>query len=242
MTNITPETRIGDIAARHPLATRVFARHGIDFCCGGGAPLRQACEQRGLAATTVLAEIDEEIADPRGAEGDDWLAAPPAALVRHIVATYHVPLRQELPRLQAMARKVAEVHAERDPERRLPAILATLLALAAELADHMAREEEVLFPTIVSGAAAPLQPFVDDHTAAGEKLARLRALTDDYTPPADACNTWRALWAGLADLERAMHQHVHLENNVLFARVPQLTLRGLQPVVAGLAAMGADSG
>jgi regulator of cell morphogenesis and NO signaling len=121
-----------------------------------------------------------------------------------------------------MARKVAQVHAERDPERRLPAILATLLALSAELADHMAREEEMLFPSILAGGAgeagAPLQPFVDDHTAAGEKLARLRVLTDDYTPPADACNTWRALWGGLADLERTMHQHVHLENNVLFAR------------------------
>jgi regulator of cell morphogenesis and NO signaling len=221
MTDLTPDTRVGDIAARHPLATRVFARHGIDFCCGGGAPLRQACERRGLAAATVLAEIDELLAGSP-APGDDWLAAPPAALVRHIVTTYHVPLRQELPRLETMARKVAQVHAERDPERRLPAILATLLALSAELADHMAREEEALFPAILAGGAgeagAPLQPFVDDHTAAGEKLARLRVLTDDYTPPADACNTWRALWAGLADLEAAMHQHVHLENNVLFAR------------------------
>lgn len=215
---ITTESRVGEIAAHHPLATRVFARHGIDFCCGGGVPLAHACERRGLSPERLLAEMREELAGaPR--EGEDWLQAPLADLVDHIVSVYHGSLREELPRLEAMARKVARVHAERDPEERLPAILSTLLALKGELEDHMEREEQVLFPHLLEGGGeAPVEPFVDDHEAAGESLARLRALTEDYQPPADACNTWRALWAGLEALEHATHQHIHLENNVLFPR------------------------
>ncbi len=218
MMDITPETRIGDIAAHHPLATRVFARHGIDFCCGGGAPLERACEKKGLAASDVLAEIREVLDGPE-AGSVDWLAAPLGELVEHIVATYHAPLREELPRLEAMARKVAQVHAERDPEGRLPAIVTTFVGLRGELEDHMDREEAVLFPAILEGLPGlPVEVFVDDHTAAGEALARLRRLTEDYVAPADACNTWRALWAGLADLETSLHEHIHLENNVLFPR------------------------
>jgi len=216
--DITTESRVGEIAAHHPLATRVFARHGIDFCCGGGVPLSRACERRGLSPDRLIAEMHEELAGaPR--EGEDWLRAPVADLVDHIVTVYHDSLREELPRLEAMARKVARVHAERDPEERLPAILATLLALKAELEDHMEREEQVLFPQILEGGGeAPVEPFVDDHEAAGESLSQLRVLTEGYRPPAAACNTWRALWAGLEALEQAMHQHIHLENNVLFPR------------------------
>jgi regulator of cell morphogenesis and NO signaling len=216
--DITAESRVGEIAAHHPLATRVFARHGIDFCCGGGVPLRQACERRGVSADDLIAEMQRELA---GAPGDDgeWLEAPLADLVQHIVHGFHRPLREELPRLEAMSRKVASVHAERDPERRLPAVHSILVGLKAELEDHMAREEQVLFPLLLAhGGEAPLEPFVDDHTAVGGQLARLRQLTDDYQPPADACNTWRALWAGLEALEGAMHEHIHLENNILFPR------------------------
>lgn len=212
---ITPESRVGDIAAHHPLATRVLARHRIDFCCGGGAPLRQACAERGLAAERLIAEIEELAAGSRPERS--WLEAPAADLVAHIVSTYHAPLREELPRLVAMARKVARVHADRDPDRRLPAVSETLRALEVELEEHMAREEAELFPALLAGGAPELGAYVDEHAAAGERLARLRALTDQYVPPRDACNTWRALWAGLEDLETRMHEHVHLENHVLFA-------------------------
>jgi regulator of cell morphogenesis and NO signaling len=219
--DITPQSRIGEIAARHPLATRVFARHRIDFCCGGGVPLERACARRGLPAEQVVAEIEAVLSGP-AETGTDWLTAPLERVVGHIVETYHRPLRDELPRLEAMAEKVARVHAERDPEGRLPRILDTVVALRHELERHMAQEEEVLFPAIVGGGGgagdAPIGAFVDDHAAAGEALGRLRDLTDGYVPPEDACNTWRALWAGLADLETAMHQHIHLENNVLFPR------------------------
>ncbi|MGD2115972.1 MAG: iron-sulfur cluster repair di-iron protein [Acidobacteriota bacterium] len=218
--NITAESRVGEIAAHHPMATRVFARHGIDFCCGGGVPLEQACARRDLDTVQVLDEIDQALA-----EGDpdleQWTEAPAADLVRHIVHAYHMPLREELPRLESMLRKVNRVHGDKDPER-LGSLLSTFLKLQTELADHMAREEGVLFPEILEygeGAVVPFEPFVDDHTEAGEALARIRELTDDYRVPDGACNTWRALWHGLEALEESMHQHIHLENNVLFPRV-----------------------
>lgn len=215
--DITPDSRVGEIAAHHPLATRVFARHGIDFCCGGGALLRKAAEAKGLDAERLVAEMRAELA--AAPAGERWLDAPLPALVAHIVEAYHRPLREELPRLETMARKVARVHADRDPERRLPAIVDTFTGLRGELEAHMAREEEALFPALLAASGdCPVAPFVDDHEEAGAALARLRELTEGYVPPADACNTWRALWAGLAALEETMHQHVHLENNVLFAR------------------------
>lgn len=218
--SLTAQTPVGDIAARHPLATRVFARYGIDFCCGGGVALQDACQQRGLDASAVLDQIDQVLAGGEP-EGDRWDQAPVADLVRHIVDAYHLPLREELPWLESMARKVARVHGDKEPER-LPALLQTFLGLKAELEDHMEREEKVLFPEILAhgeGALVPTVPFVDDHTQAGEALARIRELTDDFQVPAEACNTWRALWHGLAALEESLHQHIHLENNVLFPRL-----------------------
>ena len=144
-----------------------------------------------------------------------------ADLVQHIVDAYHLPLREELPRLESMARKVARVHGDKDTER-LGGILETFLRLEAELGDHMAREEDVLFPEILrhgEGSDLPVEPFVDDHSDAGQALAVLRELTDDYQVPEGACNTWRALWHGLEALEQSLHLHIHLENNVLFPRV-----------------------
>ncbi len=217
---ITAETSIGSVAAEHPLATRVFARHGIDFCCGGGLPLSDACAARGVEPDLVLAEIDREIAT---SASDDvrWNNEPLANLIEHIVHDFHEPLREELPRLDDMARKVYAVHGEKDPER-LGEILETLQGLRTELEEHMMKEETVLFPMILAGhgrkAMGPVSAMEAEHVHAGDMLRRLRDLTDHYTPPEGACNTWRALWAGLEDLEHQMHVHIHLENNILFRR------------------------
>lgn len=219
--DITPASRVGDIAARHPLSTRVFARHRIDFCCGGGIALERACEERGLDVDRVLDEIAGELRSA-SSETQAWSDAPTPELIRHIVDAYHVPLREELPRLEAMALKVARVHADKDPER-LPALAETVLALRTELEDHMRREETELFPALLersddAPAAAVPPSYLDEHESAGRALARIRELTDEFRVPEQACNTWRALWHALADLERTMHQHVHLENNILFRR------------------------
>ena len=218
--NITPDSKIGQIAAEHPLATRVFARHGIDFCCGGGKPLREVCNQRSLDASAVLAEIENEIAGPR-ATGNRWDEAPLNDLIEHILVAYHKPLTEELPRLEAMTRRVVEVHRDKQPET-LPKLLSVYLGLRAELEQHMAKEEHVLFPMIMRGQGAmaegPISVMEHEHAFVGGALKQMRELTDGYRVPEEACNTWRALWHGLAALEDALHQHIHLENNILFPR------------------------
>jgi len=215
-----PDSKVGQIAAEHPLATRVFARHDIDFCCGGGKPLGEVCARHGLDVATVLAEIESEFAAPSAAEVR-WDEAPLGDLVEHILAAYHKPLHEELPRLEAMARKVVDVHRDKQPEM-LPELLSVYLGLQAELEQHMAKEEQILFPMIQSGqgamAAGPISVMEHEHDSAGGALRRLRQLTQGYEVPEEACNTWRALWHGLAALEESLHQHIHLENNILFPR------------------------
>ena len=218
--NLTPESRVGEIAARHPLATRVFARHGIDFCCGGGVAIAQACAKRQLDTAAVLEEIERTIAVP-ASEEMRWDERPLGDLVRHIIERFHEPLREELPRLESMARKVFRVHGDKDPER-LGALLESFLRLQAEVVAHLRQEEESLFPSLLRAATnepAELEPFVDDHVRVGQELHRIRELTDGFRVPDGACNTWNALWHGLAALETDLHEHIHLENNVLFPRV-----------------------
>ena len=219
-TALTPEIPIGRLAAEHPLATRVFARYRIDYCCGGGRPLDEVCRTKGLDPARVLDEVYKEIA-PSGTDMHRWDDAPLPELIDHILTAYHLPLHEELPRLEAMAEKVARVHGDKDPER-LPALLAVFRGLKAELDSHLTKEEAILFPMIRrgqgAGAHGPVAVMLREHDEAGDALRQLRELTDDYTVPEGACNTWRALWFGLAALETALHEHIHLENNILFPR------------------------
>ncbi len=217
---ITADTTVGRLATENPLATRILARHGIDYCCGGGRSLAAVCQEKGLDADALLTEIEHEI-NPAHEETTRWDLAPLDQLIDHILATYHVPLWEELPRLESMAQKVYRVHFDKEPEM-LRGIVEVFTALKDELDQHMNKEERVLFPLIKSGlgrmAGAPIDVMHQEHDSAGEALRRLRELTNDYTVPDDACNTWRALWHGLAALEADLHQHIHLENNILFPR------------------------
>lgn len=215
---IDATTRIGEIATEHPLATRVFHRHGIDFCCGGGKPLAEACAARDVDAAIVLDELRAEL-DTRDADETRWDQVPSEDLIRHILVTFHEPLREELPRLTAMARKVYDVHRDKAPEM-LSGVLNTVVGLQDELESHMDKEEQILFPMILSGQGAtadgPISVMEHEHESAGAALLRLRELTNGYEVPEKACNTWRALWHGLAALEESLHEHIHLENNILF--------------------------
>jgi regulator of cell morphogenesis and NO signaling len=219
-TTLTPEMKVGQLAAEYPLATRVFARHQIDYCCGGGRPLAEVCRTKGLDPARVLTEIEQEIA-PADRDVQRWIDAPLGALIDHILTDYHRPLYEELPRLEAMVQKVARVHGDKEPVR-LPELLSVFTSLKAELEDHFTKEEAVLFPMINrgegGGAQGPVAVMLREHDDAGDALRRIRELTDDYTPPEGACNTWRALWYGLAALETSLHEHIHLENNILFPR------------------------
>jgi regulator of cell morphogenesis and NO signaling len=219
--DITVATTVGEVAVQHPLATRVFARHGIDFCCGGGKTLEEACSSRGLDSARVLAEIETEVQES-DAPPRRWDQEPVEAVIDHILTAYHAPLREELPRLEGLVKKVHQVHRDKAPEM-LAGVLDTYLNLRMELDLHMAKEEEILFPMIRAGKGAmaegPISMMEQEHDAAGGALVRLRELTHGYEVPEEACNSWRALWHGLAALETALHEHIHIENNVLFPRV-----------------------
>lgn len=222
---ITENTPIRDIAAAQPSSVRVFQHYQIDFCCGGERPIGEACREQGLAFDEVARAIEAAAARPAGADRD-WTREPLSALIDYIVAVYHLPLRDELPRLQSMAEQVRRVHGDHAPY--LARIEEIVAELAAELSVHMGKEEVVLFPAvraIENGEAlaptwitAPIAVMEHEHDHAGALLAELRRLAHDYLPPDWACQTFRALYQGLAQLEAEMHVHVHLENNILFPR------------------------
>ena len=214
------DTPVGQLATEFPLATRVFHRHGIDYCCGGGRPLHEACTKRGVNTETVLAEIRAEL-DAPATPAQRWDQAPLEDLIDHILVTYHQPLNEELPRLAQMSGKVLQVHGDKDPET-LSELNSVFLALKNDLEQHMQKEEQILFPMIRQGQGAmtsgPISVMEHEHVSAGAALERLNELTKGYEVPEQACNTWRALWHGLAALEESLHQHIHLENNILFPR------------------------
>jgi regulator of cell morphogenesis and NO signaling len=222
---ITEHTLISEIATLLPSSVRVFQRVGIDFCCGGKRPLADVCDDRRLSFTAIASEIEASAAS-WPADDRDWRQATLTELANHIVATYHARLREEMPRLEELAGRVLRVHSTRAP-RLLSRVEAIVLELSADLNEHMRKEELVLFPAIrameagefVPGAipiSAPITAMEQEHDHAGALLAELRAITNGFTVPEWGCATVRALFEGLAGLERDMHVHVHLENNVLF--------------------------
>lgn len=222
---IDKDTPVGVIAREQPRATREFHRLKIDFCCGGGVSLQTACDKLGLDCESVLQTLQEA---GGGGAGRQWTSMTRQQMVDAIIEDFHVPLRAELDRLQTMMAKVLRAHGEKDPLG-LERVAYQLAEIADELRLHMRKEEEILFPLICGGgahhASAPMVAMETEHVETGEALALLRELTNDFTPPEYACTTWRALWSGMSDLERDIHEHVHVENNVLFpdVRNPQGT-------------------
>jgi regulator of cell morphogenesis and NO signaling len=225
--NFSPSTTVGEIVAARPLLSRVFERVGIDFCCGGKATLAAACAARGLDATTFAAVLDAvPFGEPESAV--DAAAMSLTALADHIERTHHVYVKEELPVLLEQAGRVAAKHGWRDP--RLLEIAVIVRVLTEEMFQHMAKEEQVLFPLVRAldhgrrpptpgdSIACAILELETEHDGAGQAVAELRQLTDGFTPAADACNTHRALLAGLARFETDLHLHVHKENNVLFPR------------------------
>lgn len=240
MSTLTERRTVGEIAAEYPATVRVFQRHQIDFCCGGKLPLLNACESRGLAPEKLLEEL-EEAAAGRRADATDWNAASLSALIDHIVRTHHEYLKSELPRLSEMLARVISKHNSkygRTPER----LGEIFEGLYAELESHLKKEEMVLFPMVEQMEAAaragvsvpashcgsvnnPIRVMVHEHDSAGAALAAMREVTGNYAVPEDACNTFRALLHDLQVLEADLHQHIHLENNVLFPRAAALEAR-----------------
>ncbi|MCL5742812.1 MAG: iron-sulfur cluster repair di-iron protein [Acidobacteria bacterium] len=237
MTTLTERKTVGEIAAEAPATVRVFQKYNIDFCCGGKLPLSEACRSHGIDTEALLAELSGALG-ARTADATNWNAQSLGGLIDHIVAAHHGYLKAELPRLAAMMTKVLQAHGPNHGESLEP-LAATFEALKAELDAHLQKEELILFPLIKRMEAAsregaalapahcgsvnnPIRVMEYEHDNAGQALARMRTVTSDYTLPEDACNTYRALFHGMQELETDLHQHIHLENNVLFPRAASM--------------------
>jgi regulator of cell morphogenesis and NO signaling len=211
---------LGDLVAEAPGRAAVFERAGIDYCCHGQRTLADACATAGLDTDAIAAALDDS--SGAGAPGHPTELAP---LSEFIEATHHRYLHEELPLLEALAAKVADVHGGRHPE--LAAVARLVRDLRADLEPHLMKEERILFPAIRALAAGhrdlpfgsiagPISVMNADHERDGDVLAALRSATGDYAVPADGCASYHSLYERLAALEADTHRHIHLENNVLF--------------------------
>jgi regulator of cell morphogenesis and NO signaling len=231
---------VGELAADHPSWSRVFEELGIDYCCGGRVTLAEACRKGNLDPAAVLERLRAADA-PDAEDGPAPEALSLGALCDHIVDTHHAYLRRELPRIAALLRKVVTAHGARRPE--LARVEEIFSPFAAEMMLHLLKEEQILFPLIrrletagrppefhCGGVQNPVAVMEAEHDQAGEALKQMRVLTGNYTPPAEACTTYRALLHALSELEQDLHRHVHKENNILFPRACEMDRRMTSPV------------
>jgi regulator of cell morphogenesis and NO signaling len=219
METIKASETLADLAVRLPAASKVFRRYGLDFCCHGSRALSEVCAQRGLDPAVILQEITSATAE--AGEGTRWDERSLAELIEHIEGHYHRRLRTELPELVALATRVESRHQDKPSCPR--GLQAHLTAIHEAVLDHLAKEEQILFPMIRSGrarlAVGPINVMESEHLDHAANLQRTRALTNDLTAPEEACATWRALYLRLIEFEAELMEHIHLENNILFRRV-----------------------
>ena len=228
--SITAEKTVRELALENPAATRVFEELGIDYCCGGALSLEQACTRAHVSLDQVanLLEAAKTAVPER-----DWQAEPLFELIAHIKDTHHRYTRDEIKRLGQLFDKVAAVHGANHPE--LLDLRETFEALAGELTMHMMKEEAVLFPYIermeesviakepvlpppFGAVRNPIRMMMHEHDSAGTALRDMRAASRGYVAPPDACLSYQTLYKALAAFEADLHQHIHLENNILFPR------------------------
>jgi regulator of cell morphogenesis and NO signaling len=232
MTQVDLNSSVGQWVAAHPQTSRVFEALQIEYCCGGGKSLEQACWDRGLNPQQVVQQLEQVVLEDTQAT-ENWLHASLTTLCDHIEQTHHAYLKDELPRVTEMIGQVVEAHGENHPE--LTTVKEVFASLRSELEPHMLKEEQVLFPAIrqletsagepsfpFGSVANPIRMMEQEHDSAGHALSRIHVLTRDYQVPDDACNTYRALLGRLRHLESDMHQHVHKENSILFPRALEL--------------------
>ena len=228
--------RIGDIVADNYHAAGVFKEFGIDFCCGGGVSLEKACEKRNIDIARVVAKLNLLHKSDLNPD-QNYNAWEPGYLIDHIEKTHHNFVRTKTGEIAAYAEKVARVYGEQYPEN--VEIFEKFVALSKELLNHLESEEVRVFPLIRTIFEARMrgekisQEIIDslrkeldlmekEHEGAGDIMKEIRELSNQFTPPADACRTYQILYLNLAGFEEDLHKHVHLENNILFKKAEQL--------------------
>jgi regulator of cell morphogenesis and NO signaling len=235
------KTTVRDLVARYPQTRPVFEERGIDYCCGGGQSLNVVAQKHGLELPALVAAVEKALQSPPETSkpvDKDWYAVPLQELVNHIVSVHHTYMKKELPRLRTLEQRVLKAHGATHGEM-LRQVHTLFAALDTELGAHLTKEETAVFPQIVAadvrarektsarGASTglvrnPIGQLEQEHESAGKTLAKLREVTNNYTLPGDACPTFKALYDELQQMEADLHQHIHLENNVLFPRALDL--------------------
>jgi regulator of cell morphogenesis and NO signaling len=239
---VIAEKTVRELALENPAASRLFEKLGIDYCCGGNRSLEEACRMADLRVDSVLQSLQAEEQKTLAAQPQrDWVRESLAELMAHIQATHHKYTREQIARLGPLFEKVCSAHGKRHPE--LLQMRGTFQGLGDELLLHMMKEERVLFPFLLRMEEAVLQkepmlpaPFgsvrnpiammTHEHESAGQALRALSQASQGYTPPEDACATFQALYGALSEFERDLHQHIHLENNILFPRAAAMEAAG----------------
>jgi len=240
--SVLVEKTVRELVLENPSATRVFEKLGIDYCCGGNQSLDEACRAAKLPIDNVLNSLAaaETVELTRvSPDGHNWQTEPLADLISHIKNTHHKYTREEIARLAPLFDKVCSVHGKNHPE--LLDIRASFQALSAELTTHLSKEEMVLFPYIVrmeeaisqqepvlpgpfGSVSNPIAMMEHEHDSAGNALRAMRQASGGYAPPTDACVSYQTSYRALADFEADLHQHIHLENNILFPRAVAMEL------------------
>jgi regulator of cell morphogenesis and NO signaling len=232
---ISPEQTVRELVVKYPQLRLQLEKMGIDYCCGGLRPLRDAVQSAGLEWAVVEAALREAwTAAQSEAPAVDWNNASLSVLADHILEKHHTFTKEQLIRLDALLQKVQRAHGEKHSEL-LSQLRRLFDGFEAELSEHLMKEEQILFPaikgidTFVSGTGArpvvhcgtienPIRQMMLEHDHAGDVLVEIRQLTGNYQLPADACQTFAALYDGLQALEADLHEHIHLENNILFPK------------------------
>ena len=235
---ITTNTTVREVAIELPQSTRLFEKLQIDYCCGGNRPLAEACASAGVDVDNVI-EMLTDATESNSRDELDFQNASLPDLITHILNTHHVFTKSEMDRLHSLTHKVLGAHGGNHPE--LIHLSELFDRLCADLKPHMFKEEQILFPYIMAMSqaagqkhAAPFAPFgtvnnpirmmMREHDTAGQILRELRALTSDYKLPSDACISYQTLYQALENLEKDLHQHIHLENNILFPKALKMEI------------------
>lgn len=226
---------VADLVTENIKTAHIFKKHGIDFCCGGGISIERACEKKEVNYKILKEELEQALSEnDRAYNYKSWA---PDFLVDHIINVHHTYVEENLPLLLQYADKVMKVHGAHDTE--LVEINDMVKRVVTELAGHMKKEELILFPFIKKMVQAqkegitlprpafgtvdnPIAMMEDEHENAGELFREIAELSNNYTPPEHACNTYKAFYAKLEEFENDLHLHVHLENNILFPKAKQM--------------------
>jgi regulator of cell morphogenesis and NO signaling len=234
--SFTSETKVKDIALSNPAAKQILEDAGLDYCCGGGKSLHEACLHADVPAEEILNRLRENSRDITPGDAN-WTSAPLSDLTRHIRERHHRYVREAIVRVQTLLEKVGAKHGENHPE--ITDIQRLFTEVGREMIMHMRKEEQILFPYIDALERAanahgsveppffqtvrnPIHAMMKEHDAAGELVKQIRKASSEYTAPADACTSYEALYQDLREFEADLHQHVHLENNILFPRAVEM--------------------